>query len=75
MEEKQMEERYEWGCIRNFLCAIRFWIRRRSSGSDTSVQSSVLGDLLLDFEDPEECFLELCSEPVFEDLEDMLSVG
>lgn len=49
-------ERY----IRNFLCAILFWILRLSSGSDTSAQSSDLGDLDLDFDDPaEECFLEL----------------
>ena len=51
--------------LRNFLCAIRFWMRLRSSGSVTSVQSSDLDFCLEeddDEEDEEECFLELDSE-------------
>lgn len=52
--------------IRNFLCAILFWILRLSSGSDTSVQSSDLGDLDFDFDGPdEECLLELGFAPAF----------
>ena len=46
---------------------MRFWIRRLSSGSVTSVQSSVL-DLDLDLDDPE-CRLEL--EGCLEDRDDM----
>ena len=62
--------------VRNFLCAIRFWILRLSSGSDTSAQSSDLGDLGLDFDDPdEECFLELDFDSVFEAWGAMLLVG
>lgn len=37
--------------------------------------TSVWGDLLLDFDADEECFLELGSESVFEDRGDMISVG
>lgn len=40
--------------LRNLRCAIRFWMRRLSSGSVTSAQSSFLVDLDLD-----ECFSEL----------------
>lgn len=57
--------------IRNFLCAIRFCMRLRSSGSVTSVQSSVL-DLDLDLEEPE-CRLEL--EGCLEDRVDMSGVS
>lgn len=46
--------------LRNFLCAILFWIRLRSSGSVTSDQSSPL-DWCFD-EDEELCFLELDDE-------------
>lgn len=38
---------------------MRFWIRRRSSGSVTSVQSSVLIDLDLDFDLEDVCLLLL----------------
>lgn len=42
--------------LRNFRCAILFWIRLRSSGSVTSDQSSPLEWCLEDEEDP--CLLE-----------------
>ena len=47
-----------WGTkyLRNFRCAILFWIRLRSSGSVTSDQSSPLDWCLDDEEDP--CLLE-----------------
>jgi hypothetical protein len=57
--------------LRNFLCAMRFWIRRLSSGSVTSVQSSVLV-FDLDLDDPE-CRLEL--EGCLEDRDDISGVS
>lgn len=53
----------------NFLWARRFWMRRRSSGSVTSAQSSVF-DFDFDFDFEECCFLEPDSDG-FELLEDI----
>lgn len=65
-----------WWCIMamlvvdilNLRWAIRFWMRRLSSGSVTSVQSSVF--FVLDAEIFS--FLEMDPEECLEDLEDML---
>lgn len=55
--------------LRNFLCASLFWILRLSSGSVTSVQSSVVDlDLDFDFEEEDEFdFFELDSASFLEE--------